>query len=329
MTIQGRECLVWTDFDEYDVGEHNYCRSWGYSGVWCFTSSTGEWDFCPVPTCPCSAYMCTLYIPADNDLSHPRAYTSWLAPAMSFSWTICSAIMLKDWPSAKSSELYVWRMTADERDRASLQISATESGTTFLASYNILDTVRISTGKTLFPGKWIRSCFSRKQTENNETQLTLVINGSLIAQEKYDEEPAFAEKQADKFDLVLGNSFPGWTRGWGSRFRGITTDVNMFSTALTTGKMVETTNGDNSESCGQPGDLVSWANTAWILENNATMLGLDKILDSPCRRESSVNIFVIYGLHHSRIVCNTARNSDRDVPLMSVISSSGKQCSQR
>ena len=129
MTIQGRECLVWTDFDEYDVGEHNYCRSWGYSGVWCFTSSTGEWDFCPVPTCPCSAYMCTLYIPADNDLSHPRGYTSWLAPAMSVSWTICSAIMLKDWPSAMSSELYVWRMTADERDLASLQISATENGT--------------------------------------------------------------------------------------------------------------------------------------------------------------------------------------------------------
>ena len=305
MTYEGKACLVWADVDidgypgSWTQDEHNYCRRRGsgrWRGVWCVTSfnPVEQWDFCPVPECK----QLALYIPADYEgalLSGrppPSAHTSWPGTMMPSSWTICSAFMLNDWPSAKLSKILVWLLTAETRVfLAYLEISATEGGTTYLAKFQEVYSVRITTKKTLFPGKWIRSCFSHHKMESNETQLRLVIDGSLISEDKFVD----YDYNYDRFELITGND------NWNIMFRGMATDVNMFSTALTKERMKEMTVGQGGESCGQAGDFISWPKTLndpfWTIEDTATMLELDKDFHSPCRKMSSLNIFIMDGLH--------------------------------
>ena len=70
------------------------------------------------------------------------------------------------------------------------------------------------------------------------------------------------------------------------------TGLNMFSSPLSVQRMVAMTNGEGE--CGRPGDLVSWAEANWVVENNATMIHLNKDIYSPCSW-SSLSMFYFNG----------------------------------
>ena len=179
-------------------------------GVWCYTTDPeNEYDpgHCSVPTS--TIYQPILNINADQDdwFESFAESTSWPAAEMPSSWTICSAFKLIDWPSPKDTGISVWKLYALEtnalgeknRSRESegaLLISATESGTTYTARFEHKNfklkknqfgqhSVRITTEKALFPGRWTKSCFSVQQMENQRTQLRLVVDGSIIKEENF------------------------------------------------------------------------------------------------------------------------------------------------
>ena len=140
---------------------------------------------------------------------------------MPTNWTICAAYMLKDWPSPKMSGMYVWenvgiRMAGipqnpREADQASLEVFPSESGTTYYARYKNTYATEITTEKTLFPGKWIRSCLSYERLESNEGKLRLVVDGSLVKQEQFVEERHQQwygiVESVDEYRLILGNGY--------------------------------------------------------------------------------------------------------------------------
>ena len=293
MTVDGEDCLVWPDYT--DVGEHNHCRNpggiGGFHGVWCITSlSPWSAGYCPVPRCT----QPILDIPADNEFSQPRASSQvWPAADMPSSWTICSAFMLNDWPRPDSSELTVWTVLGQDIYYFALSISTTESGTIYKATVRSLHPY--TTEKVVFPGRWIRSCFSHQKMENNKTRLRLVVDGALIGEENFEEVDHLIPYS---YSLVVGQ-IEFWSgESWNQNlFRGMATDVNMFSSALTMERMVDMTNGQGGENCWIEGDFVSWLKSSWTLEDNATMLQVDKHIHSPCRKENSVNIFNMVGLH--------------------------------
>ena len=317
MTDDGEDCLDWPDYHHlvnHGVGEHNYCRSpggsGGHFGVWCLTSfDPVAWGFCPVPTCT----QPILGKPDDNTPLQPHASISWPPAEMPSSWTICSAFMLYDWPSPRVSELTVWSLVGFSPSDINYyqDPSPRDSGVKLLFSkaesfqrvyryrYRYPDTLvyylRISTAYEEFPGKWIRTCFSYQKTENNTTQLRLVVDGLLIGDEN------ITEVEYTMPELLIVGHYEHISYEHilydPKMFKGITTDVNMFSSALSMERMVDMTNGQGGENCWIEGDFVSWSNSSWNLVNNATMLQLDKRIHSSCRKESSVNIFVMVGVH--------------------------------
>ena len=309
MTSDGQDCLSWADYydDYFNVGEHNYCRNPGGKewsmGVWCIVSlNPPSLGYCPVPRCPQTQPI--LNIPADEEGYKPRASSkAWPAAEMPSSWTICSAFMLNDWPSPDKSKLSVWSLcdwyplTWGELQSycsGELSISATESGTIYTAIFpRDLYSIKANSSKPVFPGTWLRSCFSFHQMENYTIQLRLVVNGSLVGEEHFEEDRYMAPEY---YRLNVGQ-VEWYESRYPNLFRGMATDVNMFSSALSMERMVDMTNGQGSENCWVEGDFVSWSNSSWTLEDNATMLQLDKHIHSSCRKESSVNIFVMDRLH--------------------------------
>ena len=80
-------------------------------------------------------------------------------------------------------------------------------------------------------------------------------------------------------------------------YHGQYSNINMFSTALSTEKMVNMTQPGNEE-CGAPGDIFSWTEDVWNLRSNAKMMSIEQHA-GPCRRESSIQLFAGNFEHHS------------------------------
>ena len=70
--------------------------------------------------------------------------------------------------------------------------------------------------------------------------------------------------------MLLGN------RGNGLEFSGMISQLNMFSSPLSTGSMVSLTQA-GSEECGAPGDYVSWEEEDWKLTSKARIEMVEEI----------------------------------------------------
>ena len=329
-TIYGSDCLVWADSDfgsighdwidwaDWGGGEHNHCRNIGgtgaYGGVQCLASfgTYTHFVFCPVPKCT----QPVLDIPALDEFAQPHARTQdWNVTSTPSSWTICSAFMLDAWHSTKYSELSIWKLFGYGHNfyfassligsHGGLSISATESGMMYTVRFpiEVEHSVRIFSEKPVFPGRWIRSCFSYQQM-GNKTQLRLVVDGEIIGENNFEEEYEY-KLTALYYYLAVGqvdDSFGPSPSPNPSPFRGKATDVNMFSYAMSIETMVGMTDGRDRGNCRIEGDFISWLKSSWYLKENATrldatMLQMDKQTYSLCRRESSINIFMMDGLH--------------------------------
>ena len=92
------------------------------------------------------------------------------------------------------------------------------------------------------PLQWTRVCLSK---DSNTSLARLVVDGELLI-----EQEVRVKNQPDNLNLVLGAyqdvEFPGQT-----------TDLNIFSSALTVEQMKSQTSPGN-EKCGLAGDFLSW-----------------------------------------------------------------------
>ena len=77
----------------------------------------------------------------------------------------------------------------------------------------------------------------------------------------------------------------------------MTSNLNIFSVALSTARMVAVTQAGGEE-CGAPGDYVSWEEEDWQLHSQARREMVGE-LEGPCRRESQVTVYTAEFDYHS------------------------------
>ena len=93
-------------------------------------------------------------------------------------------------------------------------------------------------------------------------------------------------------DIVLG-----YTPNNDFEYTGMVSQLNIFSSPLSTDRMVTLTEAGN-EHCGGAGDYVSWEEEVWKLTGQARMEMVEE-LQGPCRRESEVTVYTADFLYHS------------------------------
>ena len=238
-----------------------------------------------------------LLIDGNAPESSSGAFFSLPTPGLPSSWTICSSFNLQNWPSSRS-EVFVWKLFGSGW-LGYLQMTALENRKLYVeAQFNHLY-VRGATKQLMFPGRWIRTCFSHqklasKLSKNSEREHSLVVDGSLI------------DQQADKlhyiglpplndtsFTLFIGKTPKGVDS---SVYNAMVSDLNMFSLALPLEKMKSMTNSGQSE-CGLSGDLVPWTGVPWTLVDNAVMVPIVEDPGKPCWRRSTMRAFIMEGNH--------------------------------
>ena len=124
--------------------------------------------------------------------------------------------------------------------------------------------------KTLFyPLQWTRICLSK---DSNTSIARLVVDSELLI-----EQEVKVKNQPDNLNLVLGT----WTSpssGSTYEYPGQTTDLNIFSSALTVEQMKSQTMAGEKE-CGLEGDFLSWEKSLeeeqWTLHSKAKWADLD------------------------------------------------------
>ena len=157
--------------------------------------------------------------------------------------------------------------------------------------------------RALFPLTWTRVCLSLSTVT---WHLRIVVNGELI-KERLDIDPELMKKYAlpGGLDMVLGHRTYD-----GLEFTGMVSQVNIFSSTLSTARMVALTDGGGEE-CGAPGDYVNWDVEDWKLLSRASIQMVEDggwvmvngrrvwIREGPCRRESKVTVYTGAFKYHS------------------------------
>ena len=247
-----------------------------------------NWWVCPVPKCMQSF----LSIEAISDGIFPRASTPLPDHFKdTSSWTLCATFSLGDWPEAEVSAINAWGVFFSEEAYPSLlwpfaylEIQVFETYSAFTAGIK----------KTFLQGRketilWVQTCVTREQLEDEQVKVQLVVDGELIGESVGDVLDSFWEPK--NFSLVVGKT------GY-ETYRLKSSAVNLFSPPLSVQRMMDMTNKSRGEDeCGQPGDLVSWAEADWKVEDTATMIHLDKDVYDSCRKKSSVSVFQFYEPH--------------------------------
>ena len=124
-------------------------------------------------------------------------------------------------------------------------------------------------------------------------------DGELIEDKVLKEALEEDENRPANLDMVLG-----YTPHSGTEYTGKVSQLNIFSSPLSTERMVSLTEAGN-EDCAGAGDYVSWEEEVWKLTGQARMEMVEE-LQGPCRRESEVTVYTADFPHHS-----AATNKDK------------------
>ena len=309
MTTDGFPCVVWSesdklDYPDYDLGSHNQCRNPNSEagGVWCYTEEYDaagfQWGYCPVPRCP----QTFLSVEAKAaDWNPPRASTP--LPDQfngTSSWTLCASFSIDEWSDAETFVFEAWNLVYSEKHipgkwvLAYLRICVSEMNAVYIAQISPLMQLQGTKEVVLFPGDWVHACVSKQQIDNTQAKMQLVVGGDLLGElvgiSLFGMDPS-------NFSLFLGEAddHPKYNQ---MKHRSKRTNVNMFSSALPVQRMVGMTKGGGEDECGEAGDLLSWTEVNWEVENNATMMQLTKDFFGSCRKESSLSVFNLVGKQH-------------------------------
>ena len=291
VTASGRACKVWPAWMAIhmdDVGEHNYCRNpdWDRGGVWCFTTDEDVYlDYCYVPLC-----AKVIDFSADND-GERDSNGEWTSATLNAgnlpeSFTICSAFMVDAWTTGFTGA-DIFTLLDDEGDQwVWITLYAAPSQTEYDVGVKWSSaSFTTQTTAVFFPLQWTRVCLSLDFVSNT---VTLVVNGQLLGEGVGYE----ADWRPTNLSLLLGSNCLPWGMSCNqiNEYTGRVADINVFNSSLSLEKMVRLTTAGEEE-CGAAGDLVSWEEAEWTLHSQAKIIQVDKRLEDPCRKESTVQVF--------------------------------------
>ena len=201
-------------------------------------------------------------------------------------FTICAAYMVKAWTTPFASAIFFNLLDSVFQNWAYVDIFASFTSTTFTVT---LGKVFISTYTNTFTFlfTWTRICLS---LDTGSGKIVLVVNGHILE----DKIHPLAALEDDKrpANLVLTSGFKD-----GLEFTGMVSNINMFTSPLATGRMVNLTSAGGEE-CGASGDYVSWEDEEWRLHSQARIEMVGD-LNGPCRRESEVTVYSANFQYHS------------------------------
>ena len=261
--------------------------------VWCYTSDPEiEFDYCPVPFCPpLKAIDFSLDNDFEPDKNNSYTHASLQKENLPPSFTICTAFMVEAWDEFTDANIFVLR-DGNEKVWHWVQINADVTYTEF--TFQFEDSQQISNqSKTLFyPLQWTRVCLSK---DSNTSQARLVVDGQLLI-----EQEVKVKNQPDNLNLVLG-----WN-GYNFEYPGQTTDLNIFSSALTVEQMKSQTIPGGVK-CGLEGDFLNWEKSfeeeQWTLHSKARWIDLDGGLEGPSRAKAKMNVFPMNERQHYQSDC--------------------------
>ena len=211
-----------------------------------------------------------------------RIYTgaSLTKPDMPKDFTVCAAYMIK------AFDFRPWFLLFELNDYGFL-IRPYDTYTEY-EGYGI----NSRSDHVLFPFTWIRVCVS---VDTVAGRVRLVVNGEMMEDKTIEED----ETRPANFSIKLGNKAT-------FEYPGMVSQVNVFSSPLSTSRMVALTEA-HGEECGAPGDYVSWEEEDWQLKAQARMEMVDE-LDGPCMGSSEVTVYTAEFPYHS-IATNLGRHS--------------------
>ena len=217
-------------------------------------------------------------------------------PDMPRDFTICSAFIFQSWADGPSYTLLFELLDYGYR-WGSFKIYAADTYTEFtvwLGEVHILTT----TDRVMFPLTWKRVCVSLDTVSG---KVGLVVDGQVVKEKKHQDAIEEDVRRPTNMSLVFG-----YYDVSGSEFTGMTSNMNIFSSPLSTGTLIALTEAGGEE-CGAPGDYVSWEEEDWQLYSKARLEMIDA-LDGPCMGNSEVTVYTADFPYHS-IATNIGKHS--------------------
>ena len=210
------------------------------------------------------------------------------------SFTICNAMRVKAWTTNSYTVAYPFVLKDNSGSLWLLpRFYATETSTiytVYLTGWKRIDAT--GKGPMYFPNEWVRFCLSLDPSNGTAR---MVVNGEVM-EDAFNEYVLSTNETEAKRPTNLTVSMAGnwWTSVTAAQFA----DFNVFSTFLSTEKMVNLTT-PGGEECGAPGDYMSWGESQWEVFNKAEMLWVDRDI-GPCAPKSSVQVFPIPPIIHQK-----------------------------
>lgn len=202
------------------------------------------------------------------------------------SFTICTAFKVQAWTEYVNARLFILQEDNGVGWLAA-DIYALTSYTEF--SFRFKDSQWFSNQSEFlfYPLQWIRVCLSK---DSDTTRL--VADGELMVERQVE-----VKNNPDNLNLVLGLDWDNL------EYPGQTTNLNIFSTALSVKQMKSQTYPGKVE-CGRSGDFLSWEKSLeeeqWTLHSKARWVDFDDELEGPCRTKTKINVFPMNDWHHQR-----------------------------
>ena len=194
-------------------------------------------------------------------------------------FTLCAAYMNELWPLAWSSVVVV-ALQIDDGSTHWANIKLFQNGRNTQFDIKLGHVSFIVWGDYMvFPLTWTRFCVSLDTVSGN---VVFVANGEVLKERVYYEALMLDFIRPKRTIIRMGYDA-------GAEYTGMVSQVNMFSSPLPTGKMVNLTSAGGEE-CGAAGDYVSWEEEDWVLLSKARSFMVGD-LEKPCRRESEVNVY--------------------------------------
>jgi hypothetical protein len=206
-------------------------------------------------------------------------HVAWTKENLPPAFTVCTAFMVETWsPTSTGATLFQlsgadgfgWGDVTIYPYKTFSSVNVMLAGNRFSAS---------GKGPLLFPKQWTRACLS---VDSGSGKVLLVVDGRLLDERVHD-----IKDTPSNLHLVIGYTEDKW--GFAEEYPGKSTNLNVFSTALSAQRMVGLTSADGEE-CGAPGDYLSWEDAEWELHSQAKLDTMPAI-EGPCRATSKLHVF--------------------------------------